>query len=702
MKANEAKLLNFLHKAPQFVIPIYQRTYSWTTKECEQLWQDIVRCGSNDHIDVHFVGSVVYVADGVSSVTDNAPLLVIDGQQRLTTISILLATLAQLVEGEPKSGLSSIKLQHYYLLNPLESGLKRYKLILSKTDRDTLITLVDNIPLPATPSIRIQQNYEFFRNKIKDSHVDMVTVWNGLLKLMIVEVALDLYKDNPQLIFESMNSTGKELSQADLIRNYILMGLEHNFQTRMYEGYWYKIETKFGQEAYGTQFDGFMRYYLTIKTGRLVREYEVYDVYKDFSQIQRKQLSIQQHTEYLLAELYEFADIYCAVALGQETDGDLKRAFDDIRELRADVVYPFLMEVYRDFRSQIITKSDVLHIVRLVDSYVFRRAICGVPTNSMNRTFATLAKQIDKTHYVESVEAQFYMLTTYRRFPSDDEFQREFQTRDLYNFPRRLYYLRRLENYNRDELVSVGEYTIEHIMPQNPDLSSEWRRELGADWQRVQSTWLHTLGNLTLTAYNSTYSDRPFSEKRDMPSDPHKGIAKSPLHINEDVRHATHWNEATIKQRAARLAERGLKVWPSLSVNADTVKKYMKKYTRQEYGIEHFASIHTGKMKPLFEAFRQAVLDLDKNITEEFLKLYVAYKAETNFVDVIPYNDKLKLILNIPFIRIADSRGICVDISNKESWGNGEVEVTLKTIDEIPYIIGLVRQSLDAQLGGEE
>ncbi|MFN9109618.1 MAG: DUF5655 domain-containing protein, partial [Bacteroidota bacterium] len=210
------------------------------------------------------------------------------------------------------------------------------------------------------------------------------------------------------------------------------------------------------------------------------------------------------------------------------------------------------------------------------------------------------------------------------------------------------------------------------------------------------------LGNLTLTAYNSTYSDRPFSEKRDMPSDPHKGIAKSPLHINEDVRHATHWNEATIKQRAARLAERGLKVWPSLSVNADTVKKYMKKYTRQEYGIEHFASIHTGKMKPLFEAFRQAVLDLDKNITEEFLKLYVAYKAETNFVDVIPYNDKLKLILNIAFIRIADSRGICVDISNKESWGNGEVEVTLKTIDEIPYIIGLVRQSLDAQLGGEE
>lgn len=702
MKANEAKLLNFLHKAAQFAIPIYQRTYSWTTKECEQLWQDILRCGSSDHIDVHFIGSVVYVADGVSSVVGNVPLLVIDGQQRLTTISILLATIAQLVAGEPIEGLSARKIQHYYLINDLESGIKRYKLILSKTDRDTLIALVDRLPQPTTPSIRIQQNYEFFRNKIQENITNLVPIWQGLLKLMIVEVALERGKDNPQLIFESMNSTGKELSQADLIRNYVLMGLEPNFQTRMYEGYWYNIETKFGQEAYGTQFDGFMRYYLTIKTGRLIREYEVYDVYKDFSRAQQKQRSEQEHIEFLLKELFEYANIYCAIALGQEQDPQLKQAFEDIRELRADVVYPFLMEVYRDFRDRKINKPELLHIVRLVDSYVFRRAICNVPTNSMNRTFATLAKLINPTHYVESVEAQFVMLTSYRRFPRDDEFQRDFQIRDLYNFPRRLYYLRRLENHGRDEPVSVGEYTIEHIMPQNPDLSSEWRRGLGPNWQQIQATLLHTLGNLTLTAYNSSYSDRPFLEKRDMPSDPNKGIAKSPFHLNEGIGTLANWDESTIRNRATRLAERGLKVWPAPTISADVVKKYTKKPARQEYGIANFPSIHTGKMKPLFDAFRQAVLELDTNISEEFLKLYVAYKADTNIVDVIPLTNKLRLTLNMRFAHISDPRNICTDVSNVGRWGNGEVEVMLNTIDDIPYIISLVRQSLDAQLGGED
>jgi predicted transport protein len=359
------------------------------------------------------------------------------------------------------------------------------------------------------------------------------------------------------------------------------------------------------------------------------------------------------------------------------------------------------MEVYRDFRAQKLSKAELLHIVRLVDSYVFRRAICNVPTNSMNRTFATLAKFINPTNYVESIEAQFVMLTSYRRFPRDDEFQREFQTRDLYNFPRRSYYLRRLENYNRDEPISVGEYTIEHIMPQNPDLSSEWRRGLGLDWQKVQSTWLHTLGNLTLTAYNSSYSDRPFLIKRDMPSDPETGIAKSPLHLNAGIGFLDNWDESTIKDRAARLAQRGLKVWSAPTISTDTVKKYAKKTTRQEYGIDNFPSIHTGKMKSLFDAFRQAVLELDSNITEEFLKLYVAYKADTNIVDVIPLANKLKLTLNMRFINISDPHGICTDVSNVGRWGNGEVEVMLNSVDEIPYIIGLVRQSLDSQLGDE-
>jgi uncharacterized protein with ParB-like and HNH nuclease domain len=260
MKANEAKLLDFLKKAPQMVIPIFQRTYSWSDKQCEQLWNDIVRCGTSEHIDVHFVGSIVHVADGLSGVTQQVPLLIIDGQQRLTTVSLLLAAMAQAVQGEPSDGLSKKKINYYYLMDQLGDDMARYKLILSKTDRDTLISIIDDLPRPEVQSVRISENYKFFQNKLGENTETLLHIWRGLQKLMVVEVALERGKDNPQLIFESMNSTGKELSQADLIRNYVLMGLDPSFQVRMYDGYWFKIEQKFGQEAYEMYFDGFMRY----------------------------------------------------------------------------------------------------------------------------------------------------------------------------------------------------------------------------------------------------------------------------------------------------------------------------------------------------------------------------------------------------------------------------------------------------------
>ena len=270
MKATEARLLDLLKKSPQFVIPIYQRTYSWTEKQCRQLWDDIVRCGSSDKISVHFVGSIVYVESGLSQVTHQSPLLVIDGQQRLATVSLLLAALARAVaESEPYDGFSQRKIKHYYLLNPEESGERHFKLLLSQTDKGSLTAIVSDGEKPQQQSLRVTANFESFSKWIAENKVELATLCKGLAKLVVVDVALNRDQDNPQLIFESMNSTGKELSQADLIRNFILMGLEPVLQTRLYEEFWRPMELDFGQEAYGTHFDSFMRHYLTVITGEI-------------------------------------------------------------------------------------------------------------------------------------------------------------------------------------------------------------------------------------------------------------------------------------------------------------------------------------------------------------------------------------------------------------------------------------------------
>lgn len=232
MKATEAKLLDFLKKSPQFVIPIYQRTYSWTEKQCRQLWDDIIRAGSSDEILAHFIGSIMYIEDGLYQVSSQSPLLVIDGQQRLTTAMLIIEALSrQLGDSEPFEGFSARKLRNYYLLNPLEDGERAYKLLLTQTDRDSLLALVTQKPLPKDSSVRIKENFDFFETEIAKLEGNLEPLCLGLSKLIIVDIALSRDQDNPQLIFESMNSTGKALSQADLIRNYILMGLEPIHQT---------------------------------------------------------------------------------------------------------------------------------------------------------------------------------------------------------------------------------------------------------------------------------------------------------------------------------------------------------------------------------------------------------------------------------------------------------------------------------------
>lgn len=705
MKATEAKLLDFLKKSPQFVIPIYQRTYSWTEKECRQLWDDIVRCGSSDKIAVHFVGSIVYVESGLSQVTHQAPLLVIDGQQRLTTLSLLLAALAKAVAGgEPFDGFSQRKIKNYFLLNPEESGERHFKLLLSQTDKATLTAIVDDGEQPQHPSIRVTENFESFNQWIVEGKVELATLCKGLAKLVVVDIALTRDQDNPQLIFESMNSTGKELSQADLIRNFILMGLEPELQTRLYEGFWRPMELDFGQESYGTHFDAFMRHYLTVKTGEIPNINAVYDAFKDHARVSRSNAADDKsHIESLVRDIRDYARHFCAMALGSETETDLKLAFHDLRELKVDVAYPFLLELYHDYKTGSLVKAELLATVRLIESYVFRRAICAIPTNSMNKTFATFTKVLKKNRYFESIQAHLLGLPSYRRFPTDDEFYRDIQTRDLYNFRSRSYWLRRLENHGRKERVLVDEYTIEHILPQNENLSPKWREMLGADWKRIQQTWLHTLGNLTLTAYNAEYSDRSFIEKRDMLDAPEKGLKQSPLKLNQGLGVAEIWNEDVIRSRASKLADIAVSVWSAPALPDEILGIYRPKINViTEYNIDDHANLLTAAMSPVFDAFRKAVLALDPCVSEEFLKLYVAYKAETNFVDVVPQAKRLRLSLNMRFADVNDPKGLCKNVTGIGRWGNGDVEIGFSKLEELPYIIGLVRQALELQLGNIE
>jgi predicted transport protein len=473
------------------------------------------------------------------------------------------------------------------------------------------------------------------------------------------------------------------------------MGLEQSLQTQLYEYHWRPMEVHFGQEPYGSHFDRFMRDYLTVKTGEIPKVKDVYEAFKAYS---RRETVVTAGVIELVKDIQSFATYYCAMALGTESNGKLAAAFRDLRELKVDVAYPFLLELYHDYASDNLQADDFLRIIRLVESYVYRRAVCAIPTNSLNKTFATFARGLNKAKYVESVGAAFHLLPSYRRFPSDEEFKREMTTRDLYNNARRTYWLRRLENFNRKERVPVDEYTIEHIMPQNENLSAAWQADLGADWQRIQQQKLRTLGNLTLTGYNSEYRDRPFIEKRDMSG----GFAQSPIRLNQGLGDIVHWTEDAIDARANRLAKLALEVWSPPRLPAEVLAQYKPeaKKAREAYSLADHQYLADGTpTRKLFEALRKEVVKLDPFVNEEILKLYVAYKAETNFVDVIPQASRLRLSLNIPFEELNDPLQKARDVTNLGRWGNGDTEVDLSDLDELTYVLGLIRQAFERQMG---
>ncbi|MBX7490381.1 DUF262 and DUF1524 domain-containing protein [Helicobacter turcicus] len=697
MEAKAVKMLDFMHEPKtQFIIPIYQRTYSWDEEQCEKLWQDIWQIGTNEK-KAHFIGSVIYIHENTYHHSSINQLLVIDGQQRITTLTLLLEALREIIDDEIE-GFSQAEIRDYYLINQYGKNEEKYKLILTQNDKDTLISLIDNDKAkPKEISSKIQANFDFFKEKLEKNKDKLETICKGISKLLIIDVALERGKDDPQLIFESMNSTGKKLSQSDLIRNYMLMDLPPDKQSRFYEKYWRVMELEFGENFNKTKqnkpdkqsFDYFVRHYLTIKNeGNITNLDKIYDDFKEYRQNQ----GITR--EDLLVDLQIYAHFYCTMAFGKEGDKELKSSFKNLKALDCEVAYPLLLELYRDYTENTLSKNDFLEILKLIESYVLRRAVCGIPTSALNKTFASFAKNIKKDQYLESLKAYFSLQKSNTIFPNDTKFHDALINKDdFYKFSKKSYFFDRLENLDRKERVSINGYTFEHIMPQNIDNSTEWQKELGENWQEIHEKYLNTLGNLTLTGYNSEYSNKPFKEKQNTKG----GFKESPLRLNQGLKNIESWNEQAIKQRAEELAKDALKIWLYPKVDKEILENYKPKKEKQTYTLRDHKPLQSGKTKELFEALRREIFALDENIEEEILKRYIAYKLDTNFVNIIPLQKELKLSINIYLDELDDPRGLARDVSNIGKWGNGNVEVRLDSMEDLPYCLGLIRQALEKQ-----
>lgn len=687
MEADKNTLLKFIkgNQKNQLVIPIYQRLYSWEKEQCKQLWDDIIKIGGNDKMDGHFIGSILYVLDG-NKHSDNT-LLIIDGQQRLTTITLLLTALRDHLSDKRK------EIEDHYLINSDKDSDKKFRLILSESDKDTLLSLIDkDRRKPSEPSLKIVENFKLFEEWVSKNTDKLETIFRGLEKLTIVYIALTKGKDDPQLIFESMNSKGIELAQTDLIRNYIVMETEIEKREGFYNKYWRAMEEDFKQNEKQDKklFDRFVRHYLTIKTREIPNINKVYVAFKDYQQ--KEGIEIED----LLKDLQKYYGYFCQIAFKKEADKDLNKALSFLVDLEMDVIYPLLLELYSDYSDGVLSKDDFRHSIALIESYLFRRAVCGLGTNSLNKVFPSFTKHIQKDEYFKSLKAHFGSLTEKQRFPNNDEFKNLFITIDFYRFKKNIYFFERLENFDRKERVYTHEYTIEHIMPQK--LDEEWKKALGQDYERIHTQYLHTIGNLTLTGYNQEYSNKSFQEKQGM----EKGFKDSPLRLNQSLRkNLESFGEEEIKKRANDLADLALKIWTYPNLDAETLEKYKPKKDKKEKKVYDLNSYKfSSHSRELFDILSKEIKALDEKIVENFNQDYISYKFSKNFVDIVVQTENLKLYLNMKFNELQDEKNLARDMTNKGHLGNGDIEVKLETKENIPYCLGLIKQALEKQMGG--
>lgn len=690
MDIEKGSIYNLLNGQCQYIIPVYQRKYSWLADvHCARLWNDIVKM-EKGHKKHHFVGSIVSIAEK-KALMGVQKQLIIDGQQRMTTLSILMIALRDYLKDIMPEDEFEDNITDMVLKNPKRKGEDAYKMLLTDTDKEVMIKLVDGMKISENEDSQIYTNYLYFKRKVAEGVLSPEQIYESISKLDIVGIILDKEQgDEPQLIFESLNSTGMDLSKSDLIRNFILMGLDNEEQIKIYNNYWKPFESYFKNPDVPERMDRFFRDYLVMKKGAYVNFAYIYDVFKDYAGN-----SEFSRIEDLAEDVMTYGDLYTNITSDKKTLPESQKAlepiFEEIRSLRMEVAYPFLIKVYMDYFKQEITLDVFVEILNLTIAYVVRRAICDIPTNSMQKTFATMKNNIKKDDYLNSIKATFYFLDSYKVFPNDDMFKTALYSRNMYSLRISKYVFVKFENEGNKEPISYSGYTIEHILPQNKDMRDEWKQALGENYAEIQAKYLHSLGNLTLTRYNSEMGDKPFAEKLEV-------YKESAMHtLNKFVVQQSTWNEQTILSRTELLSNCACEAWKAPELDEETIERYAPQddQVKQSYDIEHYGMDMFTKM--LYMKLHETIMEVEPKAKEEFKKLYIAHKLKTNFVDVVPQKAGLRISVNLDFDEVYDPEGICRDVTDLGRWGNGDVEIRFESLEKLDAVIEIIKQAIEKQ-----
>ena len=644
MEANKRKYSELVGGSVQFVIPVFQRDYNWGEEQCEQLLADIERVGSKEDGD-HFFGPVVYISTKGHSAAFTRWLL-IDGQQRMTTVSLLMAAVRDHITQQPARhpSMSANKIGHDFLINTFESEGQRRKLVLRERDDATLRWIIEGAeePVNGGKSASIAQNYQFFREKLRGA-VEMDVVLAGLARLAVVDVRLERGTDDPQQIFESLNSTGLDLTQADLVRNYVLMGLEESEQTRLYRKHWQPIERLYiGSPG---QLDNFLRDFVALDT-RAQKQGRVDQVYATFRLSFEERMGDPESLEQLLARMRKFAGYHAAFVLGTREYPEVARNLERVRALATTpaILVMCLLDAYE---SECIASADLIEGLSLVESYLVRRDVCGLQTRSYWQQFSKLAYALKSDEVLGSLKVNLHWLAgTNYAFPTDREFRYALEEEELYGRQICRTLLERLENGTSKERTETSGYTIEHIMPQNDNLHPKWREMLGDDWAEVHERWLHRLGNLTLTAYNETYSDRPFHEKKSVKN----GFSNSPIRLNQYVARQDRWTSEEMSTRGEMLAKWALEIWSRLDVSAESLRRAE---VDRLLGLQRDVGVTRGGMddvaSDIFDEFRRLMKSHDTSIIEVATPKSASYhNSNAEFVcEVVPRTHRILVLFGI-------------------------------------------------------
>lgn len=562
MIASQVALNSFLTKnRTQFVIPVYQRNYDWTNPECKKLLEDIMEVGNKTVNDNHFVGSIVFIHEGVYTTSEVNPLVIIDGQQRLTTITLLYLALYKFAMANNMEE-KATEINETILINRFVTE-DSSKLKLKQTDVNAKafkFLMAENESSNYSEYSRLIENFNYFAKQINRDNFKIIN--DGLNRLLFVEISLERGKDDPQRIFESLNSTGLELSQADLIRNYILMGLEPREQIRVFHNYWEVIENNAKiEDAEETRVSDLIRDYLTLINKKIPNKSKVYEEFKN--KFQSRNVEFYNT---ILNTIKQYSIIYNKLLNPEkENDLEIREGLKSIRQLEINVSFPFLIPVYDDFVKNEINKETFIKVLKLVQSFTWRRFILGLPTNALNKIFMTLYGDVNKTEYLKSIERSLIKKKGTQRFPSDKEIEASLKDKDIYNIQakNKLYFLEQLEHYNNRELVDVSspDITIEHIFPQTPDL--KWKELLDEEeYKMFKDTYLHTIANITLSGNNGQLSNKIFSEKKVMNKEGREqGYIFSNFWLNRYLKEINEWTILELNKRFELINERFLKIW---------------------------------------------------------------------------------------------------------------------------------------------